>query len=318
MSANKPASAGKEATFRSYTSQQGSTYAQYRPSYNTKLFDLIAEYHTSSGGELNTLVDVGCGPGQAVRDFAPRFINAYGLDPSEGMIATARSLGGETANSEPIQFEVSGAEDLGSNLASPIADGSVDVITAATAAHWFDMDRFWARAAQVLKPGGSVAVWTSANIRPDPSMANGEAITTAIWKLRETLKPYYVQGNLITSDLYIDLPLPWTVAEPVLEFDKASFFRKEWSTGGDSESSSNFFANLRPISLDALEMIVGTGSPVTRWKQANPGDVGTERDPVKIMRREIEESFREVGVEQGKELLTGGVESVLLMLKKKA
>lgn len=27
-------------------------------------------------------------------------------------------------------------------------------------AHWFDMPRFWAAAADLLKPGGSVALWT--------------------------------------------------------------------------------------------------------------------------------------------------------------
>lgn len=27
-------------------------------------------------------------------------------------------------------------------------------------AHWFDMPKFWAAAAKVLKPGGTVAIWT--------------------------------------------------------------------------------------------------------------------------------------------------------------
>jgi hypothetical protein len=26
--------------------------------------------------------------------------------------------------------------------------------------HWFDMPKFWAEAAQVVKPGGTVALWT--------------------------------------------------------------------------------------------------------------------------------------------------------------
>lgn len=27
-------------------------------------------------------------------------------------------------------------------------------------AHWFDMPKFWAAAADVLRPGGTVALWT--------------------------------------------------------------------------------------------------------------------------------------------------------------
>jgi hypothetical protein len=26
-------------------------------------------------------------------------------------------------------------------------------------AHWFDMSKFWAQAAQLLRPGGTVAIW---------------------------------------------------------------------------------------------------------------------------------------------------------------
>lgn len=69
---------------------------------------------------------------------APRFTHAIGLDPSEAMIATARSFGG-SSSTEPIRFDISTGEDLGSNLSPPVLDGTVDLITAATVAHWFDM-----------------------------------------------------------------------------------------------------------------------------------------------------------------------------------
>ena len=28
-------------------------------------------------------------------------------------------------------------------------------------AHWFDMSKFWVEAAKVVKPGGTVALWTA-------------------------------------------------------------------------------------------------------------------------------------------------------------
>jgi hypothetical protein len=93
----------------------------------------------------------------AVRDLALHFVHAIGIDPSAGMITTARSLGGVSSSNDPIRFEISSAEDLGPELNPPVQSNTVDLIVAATAAHWFDMPKFWHRAAQVLKPGGTLA-----------------------------------------------------------------------------------------------------------------------------------------------------------------
>lgn len=40
----------------------------------------------------------------------------------------------------------------------PFPDGSVDLLTAATAAHWFELSRFLAEASRVLKPRGCMAL----------------------------------------------------------------------------------------------------------------------------------------------------------------
>lgn len=39
----------------------------------------------------------------------------------------------------------------------PFPDGSVDLLTAASAAHWFDTERFLKEAVRVLKPRGCLA-----------------------------------------------------------------------------------------------------------------------------------------------------------------
>lgn len=234
------------------------------------------------------------------------------------MISTARSLGGVSSNSEPIRFDVSTAEDLTSNLSLPIPDGSVDLITAATAAHWFDMSGFWPRAAQVLRPGGSVALWTSSSVRIHPSMPNCAAIQAAIDKHEELLRDYMVLGNRLARDLYVDLSLPWTLATPVPEFDEATFLRKEWNTGVESEPEDQFFADQQPVDLDTMEKTLGTTSPITRWRAAHPDAVGTERDVVRMIRREFERLLHEAGVEKGKEIVKGDATGVLLVVKKKA
>lgn len=42
----------------------------------------------------------------------------------------------------------------------PFPAGSVDVLTAFTAAHWFDVPRFMREAQRVLRPGGCLAIST--------------------------------------------------------------------------------------------------------------------------------------------------------------
>jgi trans-aconitate 3-methyltransferase len=320
MSNPNPASVpvSAEKTFSAYTQDQGANYAQNRRGYHPNLYKTIIDHHTSTGGQLNTLLDVGCGPGTAARALAPQFAHAIGLDPSEGMISNARVLAGasSTSASEPIRFEISTAEDLGWHLSPPVEDSSVDLIVASTAAHWFDMARFWPRAARVLKPGGTVAFWTTGQVSMHPSLPNAAAIQAVMDDIREReLKPFIEPGNLLAENLYVDLPLPWTLALPVADFDEATFFRKEWGPG---DSEEFYEGGGLTVDMDKTERVLSTASPVQRWREAHPDAVGTERDLVRVIRREIERLLHEAGVEKGKEEIKGSLKGVLLMVKKKA
>ncbi|WYZ44182.1 hypothetical protein EsH8_VII_000618 [Colletotrichum jinshuiense] len=308
-----------EKTFRAYTPQQGAIYAKGRPGYHQRLYKNIIDHHTSTGGKLDTLLDVGCGPGIVARELGPQFARAIGLDPAAGMIATARSLSGASSTSEPIRFDVSTAEELGSNLSPPIPDASIDLITAATAAHWFDMAGFWAAAARVLKPGGTVAIWTGSTKHIHPSTPNAERIQNSVQAFRkEHLAPFMAHGNLLGEAMYETLPLPWTLEKPVPELDESTFVRRDWNKDGVVAENEEFFMGQHTMDLDSIEKFVCTASPVTRWREAHPDAVGTERDVVRILRRELERHLHDAGVEKGKELVTTGVAGVLLMVKKKA
>jgi SAM-dependent methyltransferase len=120
-----------DPTFRHYQPAQASSYAQWRGSYDAALYEEILAYHKSTGGELNSLLDVGCGPGSATRDLALCFLKATGVDPGKEMINTARSIGGETGAGDPVEYFVGDAEDVGEEQG--VQDGSVDLLTAAMA-----------------------------------------------------------------------------------------------------------------------------------------------------------------------------------------
>ncbi|KAK0649072.1 S-adenosyl-L-methionine-dependent methyltransferase [Cercophora newfieldiana] len=307
---------GREATFRAFTGKQGSNYAQQRRDYHSRLYNAVTEHHVSTGGQFGTLLDVGCGPGIAVRRLAPLFDHAIAIDPSEGMIESALAIPNTSAKSGPIRFAVSSAETLGSDLSPAVPEASVDLLTAATAAHWFDVPKFWNRAARVVKPGGTVALWCGGFLYIKPTTPNHERIQAAIDKLEVLVDEYVVSGNRIARGAYVDLPLPWTVEPAVPEFERASFVRREWGQGEGREPGDEFY-NTHEMTVDMLVMVMGTASPVIRWREANPEKAGTEEDPLKVMKREIEAAFEDAGVEGGERVLKGGVQGALLLVKRK-
>ena len=106
-------------------------------------------------------------------------------------------------------------------------------------------------------------------------------------QLDRALRPFYAPGNLLVRERYAHLDLPWTLAQPVAEFDQSSFFRKDWVLGEE------FFLGQKEVDLDKWEKMMGTASPVTRWREAHPEDCGTERDVLRVSRREIERLLHE-------------------------
>jgi SAM-dependent methyltransferase len=306
-----------EKTFTAYTPSQAELYAAARRDYHPSVYEAVLSHHT---GPRDLLIDVGCGPGRATAALAPHFARVLGLDPSAGMVATARSLAASypaSASGAPIRFAVSAAETLGSDLRGDdgpaVQPGSVSLVVAANAAHWFDAAGFWRAAAAQLAPGGSVALWTSGNVLVHPACPAADAVQAAMDAHREAyLAEYVTLGNTIAQSGYDLLPRPWEVEPPVPEFEESGYFRKQWALG------EPFVVGEDEVDLDTFEKMMATGSAVTRWRQAHPELVGTEGDVLRILRRQIEGILHAAGVEEGKEKIKGTAQGVLLMFKKKA
>jgi ubiquinone/menaquinone biosynthesis C-methylase UbiE len=298
-----------ESTFRSYGKDESKRYAQLRLAYHPSVYESVIAQHKSNGGKLDNLLDVGCGPGLATRDLAAYFNHGVGIDPGESMIEVAQSMDIKTATSEPVTFKLTSAEEM-----AGIEDNSIDVITAANAAHWFDMPAFWKRAAEVLRPGGSVALWTSGEMVAHSDTPNYVKINEAFkrWQ-KDYLEAYYGVGSFLVRDQYRGLGMPWDAEPPVEVFDRASLFRKEWAldeTFHDGQDGT--------FSLDLFEKMFATSSPVTRWRQAHPEAIGTEEDVVRVMKNRLKELLDDAGVPEGKDVLKGASPGVVVMVRKSA
>ncbi|XP_037073180.1 putative methyltransferase DDB_G0268948 [Pollicipes pollicipes] len=99
---------------------------------------------------LDRVLDVGCGSGQNTRCLAPHFRSVLATDISPAQIkeATARNT---FAN---IEYRVAAAEEI------PMPAESVQLVTACTCCHYFDMPRFFAEADRVLAPAGILGIYS--------------------------------------------------------------------------------------------------------------------------------------------------------------
>jgi ubiquinone/menaquinone biosynthesis C-methylase UbiE len=121
-----------------------SNYNEARPSYpDASIADLA--------GTTGLVVDVGAGTGIFTRQLARALPQAevIGLEPSADMRRMAQTASAHLGN---VTFQIGSAEKL------PFDDETVAIVTAATAAHWFDRPVFYAEAFRCLVKGGRLVI----------------------------------------------------------------------------------------------------------------------------------------------------------------
>ncbi len=115
-------------------------YDKYRPSYPALLVDWL--YSDS----IKSVADIGAGTGKFTVMLADKPWNVTAVEPNSDMLEKLR------INAPFATLVQASAEDTG------LAPCSVDLITAATAFHWFDEVRFRAECQRILTPEGRLAV----------------------------------------------------------------------------------------------------------------------------------------------------------------
>jgi SAM-dependent methyltransferase len=140
-------------TFHDHYSSRALAYAHARPTYPPALFRHLASLVPTRG----LAWDCGTGSGQAAVGLATCFRRVVATDPSTAQLA-------ESAPHARITFRAALESDSG------LARASADLVVAAQAAHWFDLDAFYAEARRVLRPGGVAAVWCYGLCRITPAI----------------------------------------------------------------------------------------------------------------------------------------------------
>ncbi|CAN5700036.1 class I SAM-dependent methyltransferase [soil metagenome] len=178
-------------SFADHFSQIAATYAAYRPHYPTALVDVLAERCTEAG----LAWDAGCGNGQLSVALASRFEQVIATEPAQAQLDAAARHPNLEYRCEPAEHSTLGA-------------GSVDLVVAAQAAHWFDWPAYVAEVARVAKPGALVALVSYGIVEVEP---NASATVTHFY--RDVVGTYWPKGREHVENGYRDLTWPWPTVE---------------------------------------------------------------------------------------------------------
>jgi len=161
-------------------------YAQSRPRYPAGLFAHIASLLNRHG----LAWDCATGNGQAALQLVEHFDRVIATDVSSEQI--------RHATPHPrIEYRVARSERSG------LADASVDLVTVASAIHWFDLDDFGREVVRVVRPGGLLAAWTY-------HVGDMEAPLDRVFRrfYDEVLRTSFAAGARLVDDRYRSLALP--------------------------------------------------------------------------------------------------------------
>ncbi|KAF1987401.1 methyltransferase-like protein [Aulographum hederae CBS 113979] len=245
------------ATFAKSTFSHAS-YAAFRPSYPPSLYQTILTYHH---GPKNLCLDLGTGHGLVARALAPSFKSMLGTDPSKGMIAQARQL---TSTSEfpHVRYEEGSSENM------PFVEGgSVDMVVAGQAAHWFDYPRLLPELARVVRKGGTLAFWGY----KDHVFVDFPRATEVLHKHSHgaagpgSLGTYWSQPgrNIVEGKLR-------AIEPPEDEWEEIERVEYEPGTQGKGSGQGTMFVH-KKMRVDEVKDYMRTWSSVHGWQEANPG-----------------------------------------------
>lgn len=188
------------ATFKDHFSSGSAGYAAYRPGYPLELIDELTSISPGTGRVL----DCGCGTGQLSVLLAERFDEVVATDASATQIAAAEPR-------EGVIYRTAQAEDSG------LPDNSVDLVTVAQAAHWLDLDSFYAEARRIARPQAAIALITYGVLHVE-----GEADQHLQAFYYQTIASYWPAERRHVETGYRDLPFPFPAIEippQVIEMD---------------------------------------------------------------------------------------------------
>ena len=135
-------------------------YYHFRAPYAPAAINFLVE--TFALDASARVLDLGCGPGTLTLPLAAAAGEVVAVDPEPQMLGEAR-IAADAAGRDNIRWLCARAEDLPADI------GRVRLATLGQSFHWMDRDAVLAALAQIIEPGGGVALVNPGRRRPQES-----------------------------------------------------------------------------------------------------------------------------------------------------
>ena len=147
-------------------------YDRHRPAYPDELVDQACQVAGIGSGDQ--VLEVGCGSGQLTRGLLARGLHVTALEPGKSLITLARqNLEGAGA----VEFVNAQFED------ALLPREQFQAVFSASAFHWVDPKISWQKTADVLVPGGTLALVQYCGLEEPRSKRDQEAVLAAMRKV---------------------------------------------------------------------------------------------------------------------------------------
>jgi ubiquinone/menaquinone biosynthesis C-methylase UbiE len=147
-------------------------YDRIRPAYPDELVDQACQ--VAGIGPGDQVLEIGCGSGQLTRSLLARGLHVTALEPGPNLMALARqNLEGAGA----VEFMNARFED------ASCPHGHFRAVFSASALHWVDPTLSWRKIADVLVPGGTLALISYFGLEEQRSKPDRDAVLAAVRKV---------------------------------------------------------------------------------------------------------------------------------------
>jgi SAM-dependent methyltransferase len=155
-------------------------YDRHRPAYPDELIDQACRVAGIWSGDH--VLEVGCGSGQLTRGLAARGLHVTALEPGKSLVALARQ---NLEGAGEVEFVNARFED------ALLPRQQFAAVFSASAFHWVDPKVSWQRAADVLVPGGTLALVQYFGLEEPRTKPDQEAALAAIRKIAPDIAAHW-------------------------------------------------------------------------------------------------------------------------------
>jgi ubiquinone/menaquinone biosynthesis C-methylase UbiE len=166
-------------------------YDRHRPGYPDKLIDYACEMAALKGGDK--VLELGCGSGQLTQTLLTRGLHVTALEPGEKLIALAKQnvKGKGVVDFVNAKFET-----------AVLPPGHYKAVFSASAFHWVDPDVSWRKTAELLVPGGTLALIQHFGLNEPRTLEDLDLQLTALRKFAPEIAakwPHYYELDEIIN-----------------------------------------------------------------------------------------------------------------------